>query len=30
MIKDAVVGFATGDAFGVPFEFLDRETIKKI
>lgn len=29
-IMDSIIGFAIGDAFGVPVEFLDRETIRKI
>ncbi len=28
--KDALIGFAMGDAFGVPVEFLDRKTIRNL
>lgn len=30
LVKDALLGFAIGDAFGVPVEFLSRDEIKKI
>lgn len=28
--EDALLGFAVGDAFGVPMEFLPRETVRKL
>ncbi len=30
MISDALIGFAIGDAFGVPYEFLYRKDIEKL
>lgn len=27
--KDALIGFAVGDAYGVPYEFLPRSEVKK-
>lgn len=30
VILDALLGLATGDAFGVPVEFLDREIVRRI
>lgn len=29
-VLDGIMGLAVGDAFGVPYEFLERETVKKI
>ena len=30
LTKDTLIGFATGDALGVPVEFLSREDVRKI